>query len=117
VIEPPILDLGQSAPGILKGTVLFRNAGNDTLRFEKISTNTGAMAALVMRTKLGAGDTTSLLVSYDGYHKAEGTFHKSITIETNEPVESDGSTSFRYYSLPVICTICRSISGCTRKND
>jgi hypothetical protein len=105
-IEPLVVDLGQSEPGYLKGRVHFRNAGEDTLRFRRISSNTGAMIAVPTRDVLGPGDTTTLYITYDGYNKAFGTFRKSIYIETNEVIVGRESNSFKYYVLPVIGTIC-----------
>lgn len=116
VIEPAVLDLGQSAPANIHDTARLINVGTDSLRFLTISTNTGAMIALVSKSVLGKGDTVLLAVTYNGYNKGFGTFRKSMTIVTNEPGSGHWPEAF-HHSLPVIGSICPGGSGCTRKKE
>jgi hypothetical protein len=98
VIKPDTVNFGLNGRGYLKASVLLQNSGSDTLVLEKISTNTGAMIAVPGRTKLGASDTTTLKIMYDGHNKSYGPFRKAISIETNE--------LDRLHWLPVLGVIC-----------
>jgi hypothetical protein len=98
-MKPDTVNFGLNGRGYLKASVLLQNSGSDTLILEKISTNTGAMIAVPGRTKLGAGDTTSLNIMYDGLNKGYGPFRKAISIETNE-------VNKPLHWLPVFGVIC-----------
>jgi len=85
----------------LKATVIFKNEGTENLIITKVQPGCGCTAAKPEKDTLPPGDTTVMNVELR-LGGSTGIFHKSITINTNDPQKT--STSYK-----LVCDIVRDI--------
>ncbi|WP_303721726.1 DUF1573 domain-containing protein [Malonomonas rubra] len=63
----------------------FRNAGDEVLQVSNVRTSCGCTAALLSATRIAPGDMGELRTTFDS-GRFKGTIHKTITMETNDPL-------------------------------
>ena len=83
VLEGEKFDLGKVDRGaVMTKRLTLRNVGSDTLKLGNVEVSCGCTGTVVSNKLLKAGDTTSLLISFNS-RNFSGPVHKSLTINSN----------------------------------
>jgi hypothetical protein len=83
--EGTIFDFGVLIQGATtQHTIAFRNAGNETLELQSVTTSCGCTAALPDDKLIPPGRKSQMWVGYDSHGKM-GEVHKVVRVRTNDP--------------------------------
>ncbi len=85
VVEQPVFDFGEVTQGQkVPHTFTFRNAGDEPLHIDKVSSSCGCTAALVSAETLAPGESGEVEATFDST-RFRGAVTKTITLYTNDP--------------------------------
>ncbi len=83
ILEGPKVDLGKISRGTVATKQLtLKNTGSDTLKLGTVEVSCGCTGTVVSNKQLRAGDTTSLLITFNS-RNFSGQVHKTVTINSN----------------------------------
>lgn len=85
IVGGDTFDWGKVAPGELTTVIELRNAGDSTLKIDRIQPGCGCTAAPIDKNVLGPGETGKISVKLDAKNRS-GALHKIITVYSDDPI-------------------------------